>query len=87
MKQAEKVTPRLVKFVGANYPRQCGILEVVGSFADKATAERVSDSIGGIAGEYERRRRAAQDELSARMTAAITAANQQIARLIAEASK
>lgn len=86
MKQAERVTPRLVKFVGAHYPRQCGILEVVASFSDKATAERVRDAIGGIAGEYERRRRSAHDELSARLTAAITAANQQVRRAIASAA-
>lgn len=82
IKQAEKVTPKLVKFSGS-WPRQCGRLDVVASFVDEETARRVRDSIGGVAGEFERRRRAAEDERSRRVTEALTAANQQVARIIA----
>jgi hypothetical protein len=85
MKQAAKVTPSLVKFDGG-YPRQCHILSVVAWFADKQVAENVRDSIGGIAGEFNRRRRLAEDERSRRITQALVAANQQVARVIAAAT-
>lgn len=82
MKQAEGVTPKLVKFAGTRHPRQCHRLSVVAAFAEKADAERARDGIAGIAGEFARRRRAAEDARSAAITAALAAANKQIARLL-----
>lgn len=83
VKQASKVTPRLVKFEGDRHPRQCGRLGVVAAFTDETTAMQVRDAIAGISGEFERRRRAAEDERSQRITTALTAANKKIAELIA----
>lgn len=85
LKRCATVSPKLVKFVGMYHPRQCGILEVVASFADEETAKRVQQSIDGVSGEYQRRRRAAEDEKSARLTAAVTAANEQVRKIIAAA--
>jgi hypothetical protein len=82
MKQAEKVTPSLVKFSGG-YPRQCNILSVVASFTDRGVAEQARDAIGGIAGEFNRRRRAAEDERSRRITEALEAANRQVEAILA----
>lgn len=86
VKQAAKVSPRLVKFVGTSYPRQCSILEVVASFPDEATALRVKDSIAGVAGEFSRRRRAAEAERTRRVTDALTAANRTVEEIIARES-
>lgn len=85
IKQAEKVTPSLVKFSG-NWPRQCHILSVVASFPDKETAERVRDSIGGVAGEYIRRCRSAEDERAARVASALEKANRQVEAIVARAA-
>ena len=82
LRQAEKKTPSLIKFKGGGFPRQCNVISVVGAFADKETAERIKNNIDGVAGEFYRRRRAAEDERSRRITEALTAANQQIQRLI-----
>jgi hypothetical protein len=84
MKQAEGVTPKLIKFAGG-YPRQINRLSVVAAFADKDTADRVRNSIAGVAGEFARRRRLAEDERSARVTAALEAASKQVSRLVTEA--
>lgn len=81
--QAERVTPKLVRFVGSRHPRQCSILSVVASYADKETAERMRDKIAGVAGEFSNRRRAAEEEKSRRVTAALEAAHQSIAKLLA----
>jgi len=86
LKQAEAVTPKLVKFAGG-FPRQCHRIGVVAAFADKAEAERARDGIAGIAGEFARRRRAAEDARSAAITAALTAANKQIERLLPHSAK
>lgn len=85
LKRAAKITPSLVKFDGG-YPRQCNILSVVASFASEEVARNVRDAIGGVAGEYDRRRRVANEQRSAAMTAAITAANKQIAAIVAKAT-
>lgn len=85
MQQADKVTPKLVKFTGTGWPRQCAMVAVVASFADKETAARVRDAIAGVAGEFSRRRRAAEDERSKRITQALTAANAQVDRILAKA--
>lgn len=84
IKQAAGVTPKLVKFAGG-YPRQVNRLSVVAAFADKDTADRVRNGIAGVAGEFSRRRRLAEDERSARVTAALEAATKQVARLVATA--
>lgn len=84
MKQALKVSPSIIKFDGG-YPRQCHILSVVASFADKSSAERVRDSINGVAGEFGRRRRTIEDERSEKITAALAKANRQIERIVAKA--
>jgi len=86
MKRATQVTPKLVRF-GANHPKQCHRLSVVAAFPKQADAERVRDAIAGVAGEYQRRRRAAEDARSAAITAALTAANKQIARLLPHPAK
>lgn len=85
MKQAAKVTPSMVKFVGAYHPRQCHVISVVAAFTDEADAAKARDAINGIAGEFYRRRRAAEDEKSRRIIAAIAAANQQIDQYLAQA--
>lgn len=85
IKRADKVTPKMVKFDGASWPRQCGILDVVAAFDDEATAKDVRNKIAGVAGEYERRRRLAESEESARILSALTAANKQVARIVAQA--
>jgi hypothetical protein len=79
------VTPKLVKFVGSQWPRQCSILDLVASFKDEGTARRTADSIGGVAGEFNRRRRAANEEKTRRVTEALTAANRSVERIIASA--
>lgn len=85
LKQAAKITPSLVKFDGS-WPRQCNRISVVAAFADKATAERVRDSINGVAGEFNRRRREAEDERTRRITEALAAANRQVERIVAKAT-
>lgn len=85
IKRAAKVTAAMVKFDGG-YPRQCSLLSVVGSFASEDLAKAVRDRIGGAAGEYARRKRIADDQRSAAMTAAITAANRQVAAIVAKAA-
>lgn len=84
MKQAIKVSPSIIKFEGG-YPRQCHILSVLASFADKPAAERVRDSINGVAGEFRRRRRVIEDERSEKITKALEKANRQIERIVAAA--
>lgn len=83
--QVEKVSPRIIKFTGTHYPRQCGVLDVVACLPTKELAERVRDAIGGVSGEFEHRRRAAEDERSRRVTEALTAANRQIEKIVAAA--
>jgi hypothetical protein len=80
--QAAKVTPKLIRFEGAMYPRQCGRIAVVAAFPDEQSAREVRDAIGGVSGEFERRRRIAEDTRSQRITEALTAANKQIASII-----
>jgi hypothetical protein len=87
-KRACKVTPRLVKFEGPLWPRQCNRLSVVASFSDETTARTVANKInGGVSGEYEKRRQDAEDERSRRITAALQTGRDSIAKIIAEAGK
>lgn len=83
VRQVAKTTPKLVKLEGRHWPRQCNLLDVVGVVPDKPTALRLQDAIAGVSGEFERKRRAAEDERSRRITEALIAANKQVARLIA----
>jgi|GEM_PF-2757879 len=83
--QVEKLTTSLVKFKSEFWPKQCYRLSVVASFAEKETAEWVRDSIAGVDGEFRRRKRAAEDERSRRITEALTAANRQVEALVATA--
>lgn len=85
VRQVAKITPSLVKFEGG-WPRQCNRLSVVAYFSDKATAERVKDSINGVAREFSRHRRAIEDERSRRITEALEAANRQVERIVADAT-
>ncbi|GAO78680.1 hypothetical protein [Sphingopyxis sp. C-1] len=84
MKQAIKVSPSIIKFEGG-YPRQCHILSVVAAFTDKAAAERLRDSINGVAGEFRRLRRVIEDERSEKITKALEKAHRQIERIVAAA--
>lgn len=87
VERAHKVTPHLIKFDRAFWPRQVNRLSVVASFADNETAQRARDAIAGVSGEFERRRRAAEDELSRRITEARAAAEKQVARIVEQASQ
>ncbi len=86
IRQAERVTPKLVRFVGDRWPRQCNRLAVVAAVDSEDAAKRIQDSIAGVSGEFERRRRAAEDERSRRITEARDAAEKQIARIVAGAA-
>jgi hypothetical protein len=86
IKQAAKVTPKLVRFEGTQYPRQCSLLNVTASFASEEVAKRVAEQIGGVGGKFEKRRRAAEDERSSRITAARAAAEAQVIKIVARAS-
>lgn len=83
IKQAAKVTPKLVKLNGLGWPRQCHRLAVVAAVADEQTALRLRDSINGVAGEFQRRQRAAEEERSRRVSEARQAATKQIAKIVA----
>jgi len=85
MKRAEKVTPKLVKFSGG-WPRQVSTSGVVAAFSDEKTAKNVRDAIGGVAGEFARRKRKAETDHAARMATVNAAAEKQIAAIIARAS-
>jgi len=82
IKQADKTTPKLVKFMGSRWPRQCSRTGVVAAFADKEAAERTRDAISGVAGEYLRRRRLADEDHTQRIKAAITAAHKQVSAIL-----
>lgn len=89
VRQVGKVTPKLFKFgAGSNrYPTQISIDSdrILAALPDRITAERVRDSIGGIDGEFSRRRHAADQERNARVEAAKQARDKAIARLVASA--
>ncbi len=86
LRQAAKVTPALIKFEGTLHPRQCNRIAVVAAYPDKARAEQVRDAIGGVAGEFSRRRRVIEDERSEKITAALAKANRAVERIIARSA-
>ena len=86
LRQVEKVTPKLVKFAGpCPWPRQCTRLNIVGVLPTKEAGMAAQQAIAGIAGEFEQRRRAAEDERSRRQTEAVAAANRKVDAAIASA--
>lgn len=85
MKQATKVTGKTVYF-DSQWPKQTSILNVVASFEDQTVATSVLERInGGVSGEYEQRRRSAEDERSRRITEALVSAQARVRVIISQA--
>lgn len=87
VRQVDKITPKLLK-LGAGtqrYPSQVfrGDRKIIAVAPDRQIAERIRDGIGGIDGEYNRRRAAADEERSKRVQAADVARQEAIAKLVA----
>jgi hypothetical protein len=70
VKQVAKVTPKLVKFAGPQWPRQATLLTVVAALDSKADAERLKQSLEGALGTYHERERRAREDFNARKSAA-----------------
>lgn len=80
--QITKVTPTLVKLERTSWPRQAKLLDLLGTAPTREQAERIRDGLAGIGGEFNRRRQAADEERSRRVTAAREAAAESVQRLI-----
>jgi hypothetical protein len=70
VQQIAKVTPKLIKFAGLNWPRQCNRSDLLVSLPDKEAAEFVSQSLAGAAGQRESRVRKAREDFDERKAAA-----------------
>lgn len=70
VQQIAKVTPKLIKFAGLDWPRQCNRSDLLVSLLDKEAAEMVSQSLAGAGGQRDARVRKAQEEFAQRRAAA-----------------
>lgn len=87
VKRIAKVSPKIVKFIGHHYPRQVARDAVRAAYDDERTADRVCQSINGAAGEYSRRRNAADEERARRLADAAQAAERAIERIIRDSDR
>lgn len=83
--RAAKVSPKLIKFEGTNWPRQCNRLSVTAAFPDEQTARQVAQAIDGVSGTFQQKRRNIEDDRSRRITEALAVANRSVERIVASA--
>lgn len=85
VRQIAKVTPKIVKFSGMNWPRQCWRSDLMAALPTKESAEHLAQALNGAKGTRDDRCRKAHDEFCARKAAAWAAYEKAAAKLVASA--
>ena len=87
VREIAQVTPKLLRLKRGGYPGQLRIDDkrIIAFLPDRETAMRLKDSIGGVDGEFHRRRAVADQDRNQRVQAAEEARDNAIARLLASA--
>lgn len=86
--QVEKVTPAQIRVASSSWGhRIVKRISVRACLPTQESADLLIQSLDGASGEFEKRRRAAEDEKSRRVTEAMAATAKVVDRLIAEAMK